>query len=152
MNILFLCTGNTCRSPIAEFLLKDLIQKEGLEDKVNVSSAGLATANGLEISKYSLLALKERKIDAKAHKSIMVTKEDLLNSDLILTMTIAHKEKIINFDMSLKNKIYTLKEYLNRKDLDIKDPFLKDFEVYKSTRDEIEKLIIELFEKIKNNL
>ena len=64
--LLFICTGNTCRSPMAEYLVRDMIEKQGLSDRVTVASAGMAAAEGEPASQNALIALQNRGIDANA--------------------------------------------------------------------------------------
>ena len=70
MKIIFVCTGNTCRSPMAEYLLRDYCEKNNLN--VEVCSRGLACSNDRPISENSYLALKELGIDANAHKNLLI--------------------------------------------------------------------------------
>ena len=127
MNILFVCTGNTCRSPMAEAILKSKNLKN-----VNVQSAGLF-ATGEPISENSLEALKRIGIDFSGFVSRPLTKELILWADAVFCMSQSHADALKDF-----NNIFVLGS-------GIADPFGGDISVYEACRDqiksEIERLI-----------
>lgn len=156
MNILFVCTGNTCRSPMAEGLFKDMLKKNKISD-ISVSSAGISALPGGSANEKAVAALEEKGIDIRGHKSRQLSEDNIMKMDLILTMTSAHKKLIESFfvnDLEDRPKIFTLKEFAGKisggkvpKD-DIKDPFGRDYKVYKKIRDEIEKELIKIIKNI----
>ncbi len=156
MNILFVCTGNTCRSPMAEGLFKDMLKKNKI-DNIDVSSAGLSVFPGEGANEKAVRALEEKGIDIGKHRARQLP-EKLDKADLILTMTLSHKEAIENYFRHRTGertpRLFTLKEFAAKlrgekiKDIDIDDPFGRNYSFYKKSRDEIEK---ELY-KILNNL
>jgi protein arginine phosphatase len=113
MRILFVCTGNTCRSPMAEALFA---QKKGKHDEVK--SAGLYASPGSAASPQSIAVLKEKGISIN-HRSKMVTEELISWADLILTMTENHKFAIQKQFPTSVNKVYTLKEYVSEESNEI---------------------------------
>lgn len=123
MNILFVCTGNTCRSPMAEGYLKS----KGLPD-VSVKSRGLG-ADGSPVSKNSALVMDEVGIDIKNHISAQITQEDLMWADKIICLSVSHKEILENF-VADKSKLSLLGQ-------GISDPFGGNTEIYRRCRDEI---------------
>ena len=143
--ILFVCTGNTCRSPIAEYLAKNIITEKGL--KFSVASAGF-TADGMSISENSNYVLALNGIDASDHVSTLLNEENLRKSWLVLTMTANHKNKILQLYPASASKVYTISEYAGFNN-DITDPFGKDVEYYKNTFEEINEKVKIIFEKIK---
>ncbi|PAB58309.1 low molecular weight protein arginine phosphatase [Anaeromicrobium sediminis] len=148
MNILFVCTGNTCRSPMAEALMKKLIEKHNLN--INIYSAGIFTMDGLSPSENSILAMDEIGINIRDYKSNTITRELINNSDLILTMTENHKQKILQIIPKISNKIYTLKEYGKvNGDINILDPYGQNVHVYKACRDEINRLLEIIINELK---
>ncbi|MCK5052387.1 MAG: Sua5/YciO/YrdC/YwlC family protein [Candidatus Cloacimonetes bacterium] len=143
--ILFVCTGNTCRSPIAGYLAKRIITKEDL--KFRVASAGFV-AEGMPISENSDRVLALNGIDASGHKSTLLNEENLRKSWLVLTMTLKHKNKILQLYPASASKVYTLSEYAGFNN-DVADPIGKDIEYYKNTFEEINEKVKIIFEKIK---
>lgn len=155
MNILFVCTGNTCRSSMAEGIFKHLLKDAG-KDNINVSSAGINAFEGDDANEKAIYTLNKKGIDILNHKARLLTKKIINDSDLILTMTNSHKRVILNAAPEYSNKVYTLKEYafiINNeetegKNLDIVDPFGLGYNVYEKVAEEIE----ENLKKIINNL
>lgn len=145
MNILFVCTGNTCRSPMAEGMLRQLAEKQHLP--IQVKSAGVAAYPGGKASQHTDAILKERGI-TEDHRSQPVTLELIDWANLILTMTMGHKVMLCQQFPMASSKIFTLKEYVGEPDSDIMDPYGGSLEVYKQTEKELERL----FEKMKQNI
>lgn len=107
-NVLLVCTGNTCRSPMAEAILTRLVAEAGLE--VSVRSAGLFAIDGAEASENTRRVLRERGI-RRSHRARSVDRELIEWADLILTMTLDHKRRLIAMNPDSVGKVYTLKEY-----------------------------------------
>ena len=123
MNILFVCTGNTCRSPMAEGYLKS----KGIEG-VTVSSRGLA-ADGSPVSLNSKTAMDEAGIDIGSHISKQITADDINKADKIICLSPSHKALLLSAGVP-ENKLYILGD-------GISDPFGGSIEVYRRCRDEI---------------
>ncbi|GGH32685.1 low molecular weight protein arginine phosphatase [Paenibacillus segetis] len=109
MRILFVCTGNTCRSPMAEGLLRKLARERGVN--VEVTSAGVAASNGTPISRHAEAVLKSQGIaDNMTSKPLHGQLTEW--ADLILTLTQGHKRHVIQYFPAAADKTYALKEYV----------------------------------------
>lgn len=142
MNILFVCTGNTCRSAMAAALMLDIAVEKDLD--VRIDSAGLMAGIGEPASSGAIAAMKKRGIDLSYHRSKPLTDELINMADLILTMTDSHKQLI---KQCAPDKIYTLMEYAGLEG-DIADPFGGDIEEYEETAVQIHAALTEIAKKL----
>src|SRR5690625_3708820 len=118
MNVLFVCTGNTCRSPMAEALVKHK------SPQTFVQSAGIFAGKNSRANHHTIEALKKKGI-ALDHLSQPVTEELLHWADLVITMTTQHKQSIIIEYPNFQEKYYTLKEYVSDADKQVWDELKK---------------------------
>ncbi|MWV46559.1 low molecular weight protein arginine phosphatase [Paenibacillus sp. HJL G12] len=107
-HILFVCTGNTCRSPMAEGLLRKMAKDRGIE--VEARSAGVAAMDGMSMSRHAEAVLRDHDIDDRL-TSKSLKRDAVIWSDLILTLTQGHKQHVIRSFPQAADKVYTLKEY-----------------------------------------
>ncbi len=152
--ILLVCTGNTCRSSMAEVLLKKLLDEKNINlNEIVVTSAGTAAIMGDKASSQAVEVMKEYGISLEKHRSTPVTVKAIQEADLILTMTLNHKRYVVGIVPEAENKVYTLKEFADAENmlsfsLDITDPFGQSVEVYRSCANEINVYLNRLLEKL----
>ncbi|CAH1193451.1 Protein-arginine-phosphatase [Paenibacillus plantiphilus] len=107
--ILFVCTGNTCRSPMAEAMLREMANKRGLQ--LEVRSAGVSTMDGLPVSTHAQTVLRNRNYPCSG-SSMALDGGAIGWADLILTMTTGHKRNLLQRFPQAVDKVYTLVEYV----------------------------------------
>jgi len=142
MNILFVCTGNTCRSPMAAGLMNKEAIKRNLD--IRIESAGIFAQEGENASTEAIIAMHEYGVDLTGHHSQMINEELIEKSDLILTMTPAHK---MVFNNVASDKTFTVGEFAGL-DFDIEDPFGGDVEDYLKTAAQLEEAVLKIAERI----
>ena len=106
---MFVCTGNSCRSIIAEALMKKMLKEKGRDD-IEVISSGTSTINGLRPTYETIEALKEEEINAENCLSKQITKEMIEESDLIFVMTETHKNYIAGMLSFSMDKVRLIRE------------------------------------------
>ena len=151
IKIIFVCHGNICRSPMAEFVLKDLVKKEGLEDQIFCASAATSTEEiGNPVHPGTRKKLAEVGIDTKGKYAIQLVRRDYEAYDYLIAMDQFNKrnmERITGGDPM--HKIKLLLEYANRYD-EIADPwYTGDFE---QTYQDVREGCLALLEHIKKEL
>ena len=123
MKVLFICTGNTCRSPMAEAIFNKYAQD--YDKDYNAFSRGLSVFAAQPTNAKSMSALNDIGITNFTHTSTQLTPNDIESCDMVLTMTSVHKIILKNAFPKYKNKIFTLNEKAYGTDSDITDPYGK---------------------------
>lgn len=153
MKIMFICTGNICRSAMAEWLLKKKVKDLRL-DNIEVCSCGVyAETNDVSTWEAKRVMKDEYDVDLNNHRATNIRKSNIKKMDLILCATNSHKIAVLDLYPELEGKVYTMKEYVgyNRDyhdKIDIKDPWGYDIETYRSCASEIDECLELLLKKV----
>jgi protein-tyrosine-phosphatase len=143
-SVLFVCTGNSCRSIMAEGLMKDALKRLGKEG-ISVSSAGVSAIDGFHPTRETIETMKSESVDVSGLQSRSLTDKMIRDSDLILAMAAHHMSDIIARVPEAASKTHILKQYGVRDNsyirlgLDISDPIGRPMEVYEETLGEIKR-------------
>ena len=137
---MLVCTGNTCRTPMAEALLRHALEETGVSD-VTVSSAGTGAWDGAPVSEGAYLVALERGLDLSAHRARLLSREAVERADLVLTMARHHRARVD--ELGGAGKTWLLGEYAGRTGAvaEVSDPFGRELEMYRQTFDELDGLI-----------
>jgi len=146
MNLLFVCSGNTCRSPMAEALARKIAERRGIKD-LNVSSAGTNAWDNVPATDEALLVGMERDIDLTGHRARKLTPAIVSEADLIFVMTPGHVEQVKQ--LGGRGKVHVIDEYASGiANQGITDPYGGDLEAYRQTADMLEQELEKLFDRI----
>lgn len=144
--VLFVCTGNTCRSPMAAALMRHAAEQRGVP--VAVVSAGTFAAPGEAAAPEAVVSVLGRGADPGDHRAALLTREMVAGADLVLAMTARHKEFILGIAPEAAARVFTLAEYAGEGAQDIPDPFGRELDVYKQTAETLERLVKGALERL----
>ncbi len=147
--ILFVCTGNLCRSPMAAGLLRQRLAEEGLSGLHQVDSVGMWAVEGRPASENAVAVMAERGIDISDHRARTITAYDVHEADLILVMSREHKRILEQTWPQYEWKVYLLSEMVHKKK-DVRDPYGSPIEEYRRCADTLEEYIRRGFHRILN--
>jgi RpiB/LacA/LacB family sugar-phosphate isomerase len=149
MRLLFICTGNICRSPMAEGLARDMARDLGA---IEVKSAGLGAPSGQAPSTHAVEVMQELGIDISKLRSKSVTRELVEWADTILVMTYGHLDNMLMLYPQAAEKTFLLREFeagAGPEDREIDDPIGQSQAVYRRTRDQIRDALLDVFASLR---
>ncbi len=141
MKILFICSGNTCRSPMAQALLLRELNKKNIKMGISVSSAGTMAYPGAPASDEAINVMIEYDIDLSNHHARKLDAEIIKQADLVLTMAAAQAAALRKSYPHKQGSIFQASQFAGLGDKDVEDPFGSSISTYRRTAEQINELV-----------
>lgn len=145
--ILMVCTGNICRSPMAEVLLQTRLARDPDRAAWQVVSSGIHAVQGLPASEHTVTVMQERGLDLSQHRSRRVTRRQVQEADLVLGMTPHHVEALRQAFPQEADRIHLLAAMAGQSH-GVEDPYGQSLAVYRSVAEELNRLLKRGYERI----
>ncbi|MDO4282171.1 MAG: low molecular weight protein arginine phosphatase [Clostridia bacterium] len=147
--ILFVCTGNICRSAMAHHYMQKRVKDLGVQNNYLIDSCGIYANNGEKSTSHAITVMEKYGVSLQCHRATNIYDVNIKDYDLIICMTLQHKQAILYIFPDIKEKVYTLKEYINQNtsDIDTKDPWGYGLDEYERCAEEIVHYVDKLLEK-----
>ena len=151
--VLFVCTANVCRSPMAEKLFTRAVENSSLPQKIVSYSAGLSAMDGDKASQNSMDACEEIGVDISDHRSAGLTRTSLEDASAIFCMTESHRALInMYFELPPGYPIFLMREFIEGESKELPDPYGQDIDVYRQCRDRMLEAMPSLINWVEKNL
>ncbi len=152
MRLLFVCTGNTCRSPLAEAIARRIAESTGAD--VEVGSAGTGTVDGAPASDAARAVAREAGLDLDAHAARLLRRSMVQEADLVLVMNERQREFIRVLAPEALDRVHRLREYATRGERadDVDDPFGGDAARYRRTLNELRELVDKSLQRLSESI
>jgi protein-tyrosine-phosphatase len=151
--VLFVCTANVCRSPMAEKLFARAVENSSLTQKIVSYSAGLSAMDGDKASQNSMDACEEIGVDISDHRSAGLTRTSLEDASAIFCMTESHRALInMYFELPPGYPIFLMREFIECESKELPDPYGQDIDVYRQCRDRMLEAMPSLINWVEKNL
>lgn len=148
--LLFVCTGNTCRSVMAQKLFEKMWSEYGKPgQKMRALSAGITASRGTRISRQAEEVLQEEGVDAGDHRSRPVDREEIARAHVVLTMTKNHRQHLLQRFPESGDKVWVVSEFAGWEG-DIPDPYGTGMENYRKVAGEIKLMLYRVIQQLNN--
>jgi protein-tyrosine-phosphatase len=146
-SVLFVCTANQCRSPMAEALLKSLVAERGEADCWQIQSAGTWAEQGRSATQLSQIVLRQRNVDLSDHRSRPIDPNLLASTSVVLVMTRHHQEAIRAEFPEAQGKVYLLSQLIDL-DFDIADPYGGSLDDYELCATDLQNILTQGYDRL----
>ena len=151
--VLFVCTANVCRSPMAEHLFARAIEQSEISQNIVSTSAGLSAMDGDKASQNSIDACEELGVDITDHRSTGLSRTTLQEASVVFCMTESHRALInMYFELPQGYPIYLMREFIEGESKELPDPYGQDIDVYRQCRDRMLECMPSLINWVEKNL
>lgn len=147
--VIFICTGNTCRSPMAEKLGQKIVKE--LQLNLDIESRGISVMLKEAAHEHAKRAMVSYGVDLSEHFATQFTQLDCSGDTLYLTMTLQHKRYLLQLFSELKDRVFTIKEYAGEEG-DVGDPYNMPQPSYDQCAEELFSILTNIFKKFQEEL
>ncbi len=147
-SLLFVCTANMCRSPMADVLFEEIVRNDGEGEDWWIDSAGVSAFDGERATNNTQIVAGERGLDLSAHRSKLATREVVEPFSLVLVMEERHRTMLRDAYPEFSDRVYLLRE-MSGGTGDVHDPIGTDIVNYRAMADEVNSILTESLDRIR---